>query len=398
MLVLTSSSFLLILAAHVSSVKAHSFLARRAGPQARNSQPEALPGARKAAPLLARGRGDEGVTSSFLDTAVQRGGGNQLPRSGSKPKITDPATHCPGKDDWAVYDARGSFLQDDVKDGWGVGWKLSNNGKGAGNWGVASQFTMNIVGGFVEFIGADISKVADGANSNFYITSPPNLFKEKPAYEGKANTCDSGGGKPESCMELDIFESDGGCGFSSTTHDPDGNNAGPCKGGGYACQLGWFAPKGKFDMRLEIDDDGCATYYVDTRDGKGMRQIMDKKKMDCPGTKEHLEKSGAMVRSTQWTGWTYMKEHPEFTPSCAPFIQAYNALPQGSEMSIDGARFKGEVVQGKEPKKCPPPPATTAPPADANAAEPPLPPPLPPPPGDGEVKAHPQHEDKSCCL
>eukprot|EP00392_Amoebophrya_sp_AT5.2_P009907 g9938.t1 len=259
---------------------------------------------------------------------------------------------------------------------------------------------MNIVGGFVEFIGADISKMANGANANFYITSPPDLFKMKPQYQGKVNTCDSGGPPNEPCMELDIFESDGGCGFASTTHDPDGKNTGPCLSGGHACQFGWFAPKGKFDMRLEIDDHGCATYYVDTLDGKGMRQIMDKKKMDCKGTKETLEQNGAMVRSTQWTGWTYMKEHPEFTPSCAPFIPAYNALPQGSEMSIDGVRFKGEVVQGnKELKKCPPPPATTAPPTeavgagDANAAEPPP----PAPPVVGEVKAHASPEDKSCC-
>ncbi|CAD7949891.1 unnamed protein product [Amoebophrya sp. A120] len=264
-------------------------------------------------------------------------------QTGELHQPSDLVDYCPTEKDWNFYRPQGhSFLP--AQNGWGVGYRMFNDEPGADSFGIVSKFTIDVVGGYVEALQMDVSQVEDGINANFYTTSPEDIFRDPGEWEGKINACDSGGAQ-EPCMELDLVETTGGCGFCATWHDPDGKNGGPCDGGGWRCQNGWSLERKPFDVKMTIDNDGCGNYW---KDGQ---VILDKKVMDCTGTKNIVQTRGILIRSTQWAGWTYMDQHPEWTPQC-PGTKTGGGPASGTGFSVAGVRFRGKLVQGEEPTRC----------------------------------------------
>merc|ERR1719329_170117 len=90
--------------------------------------------------------------------------------------------------------------------------RLAVNGGG----GVTGKTSFNLLGGYVEF-DVDNSGSKWGVNNNFYTISPDH------AYTNRNDYCDGQGPDASSplgiyCMEMDIYEANGGQNLATTWH------------------------------------------------------------------------------------------------------------------------------------------------------------------------------------
>merc|ERR1712050_236316 len=163
-------------------------------------------------------------------------------------------------------------------------------------------------GGFVEF-DMDLGGAHGGVNNNFYIKFPSSV----------GNYCDSGG--TGGCAELDFVENNGNCVGATTFHtDPGGGDKG---GTQYTGNIG-----NNFHVRAEWDQSGntlSVTVNGHHYSGKGMG--------------DQLKKHGAVLYSSQWTGWV-------------PGHCGGDGNLGASTFSVSNLKITGTVVQGPEPRRC----------------------------------------------
>eukprot|EP00936_MAST-01D_sp_MAST-1D-sp1_P000657 g657.t1 len=199
------------------------------------------------------------------------------------------------------------------------GWKIKGGGR------VRSAAAFNLLGGYIEF-DMDVHDAKTGVNNNFYLTSPDkNKF---PKY------CDIQG--HPGCMEMDICENNGHCVMQTTYHTHGSIGKGNCDRGG--CYAHKSIKSKHFHMRAAFGTDGKMTVTMDgdTIDGYHPSPNSDAKDY----VKETMAKSGAMIHSSQWTGW----------------VPGGNCGSSGSlndaTFFVENVRVLGTVVQGDEPTKC----------------------------------------------
>jgi hypothetical protein len=159
----------------------------------------------------------------------------------------------------------------------------------------------------------DLSNAHGGVNTNLYIT-----FPHKPNC-GLDCYCDSGatGG----CAEMDFTENNGNCFAATTWHaDANGNDHGGFGGnGGITSQI---------HVRAEWNHDGSS---VDIK--------VNDNAHSGPGLGSQLAAYGAVLYSSQWTGWV-------------PGNCAGDGNLQGSSFSVKNLKIYGKVKQGPQPKIC----------------------------------------------
>lgn len=223
------------------------------------------------------------------------------------------ATYCPNpaSDFVADYVAGGGSLQ------WSSsGWTIHGGAR------ASSKASFNLAGGFMEF-DMDVSGAHGGVNNNAYITFPSRV----------GSYCDSGG--TGGCAELDFAENNGNCASSSTFHtDPSG--------GDHDGKQSVFPIGNHIHVRASWDQAGN-TLDIDVNGhhwtGNGMP--------------DQLREHGAVLYSSQWTGWV-------------PGQCGGDGNLAASTFSVSNLKIQGTVVQGPEPTKCvpaptPPTPAPTVP-------------------------------------
>jgi len=155
----------------------------------------------------------------------------------------------------------------------------------------------------------ELSGAHGNVNNNVYVTFPRSV----------GNYCDSGG--TGGCAELDFAENNGNCMSATTYHtDPSG---GDHDGTQYTGGIG-----NNVHVRAEWDASGN-TLGVTVNDhhysGNGMAN--------------QLRQQGAVLYSSQWTGWV--------PGSCGG-----DGNLGASSFSVSNLKIQGSVVQGPEPRKC----------------------------------------------
>lgn len=213
---------------------------------------------------------------------------------------------------------------------------------------MSSKASYDLRGGFVDF-DMDLTNAHGGVNNNLYIT-----FPHKPNC-GSSCYCDSGpaGG----CSELDFIENNGNCFAQTTFHtDPWGNEK-----GGHNIGTGGIGP------HVHVHASWSA-------DGNSLTVDINGRKTSGEGLGEQLAQWGAVLYSSQWTGWV--------PGSCSG-----DGNLDGSSFSVSNMKIHGLVKQGPEPALCEPgPKPSPSPPGPSPPA--PLPPPGPSPSCKTPVECH----------
>jgi len=228
------------------------------------------------------------------------------------PLVPAPAPTPPGLKQYCPDPAKD--FQIEVKDNansvvWsGSGWTMRGSGR------VSSRASFDLRGGSVEF-DMDLSGAQGGVNTNLYVT-----FPHKPNC-GIDCYCDSGptGG----CAELDFTENNGHCWQATTWHaDPSGNFKAGTGGNGPITE--------KVHVKAEF-----------TADGATLNVNVNGKHYDGPGVASEHEAWGAVIYSSQWTGWV-----PGSCPGSGNL--------QASSFTVSNLRVVGKLKQGPAPTECSP--------------------------------------------
>lgn len=155
----------------------------------------------------------------------------------------------------------------------------------------------------------ELSGAHGGVNNNVYVTFPSVV----------GHYCDSGG--TGGCAELDFAENNGNCESATTFHtDPSGGDK---DGTQYTGAIGKSV-----HVRAEWDQGGdtlSVTVNGNHYSGKGMG--------------DQLKQHGAVLYSSQWTGWV-------------PGNCGGDGNLGASSFSVSNLKIQGTVVQGPEPKRC----------------------------------------------
>jgi hypothetical protein len=208
------------------------------------------------------------------------------------------------------------------------GWKIHGGGA------AATKSTFNLLGGYVEF-DIDVTAVHTGVNANIYTISPTiNGYSFNQTYY-----CDGAKTGSSWCVEADWVESNGNCGGATTLHTVDGTGTNGCTSWG--CSSSYhYSGRTSYHVRAEYAVDGKMTVI---HDGK---TISPSNYNPIPGTndwnalKNHYQTRGAVIYSSQWTGWVPVTD-------CGTIGDLTT-----STFSISNLKIYGSVVQGSAPHKC----------------------------------------------
>jgi len=170
----------------------------------------------------------------------------------------------------------------------------------------------------------DLGGAHGGVNNNLYITYPGG-----DGNPGISNYCDSGGGAGiRGCAEMDWTENNGNCFQATTWHD----DAGGGDHGGYG---------GSGGISGNID---CSVKYSD--DGSNVNIQIGGNHYDGNGQTGEMKSKGAVIYSSQWTGWV--------PGDCG------GGDRDSSVYKVSNVKITAKVVSGPEPRRCHPlPPAPT---------------------------------------
>lgn len=240
------------------------------------------------------------------------------PSSTQPPTSSSPTLpiYCPQREDLMGYQ---TFDQ---------GWRFDGSG------GAGTKAAFNLIGGSIEY-DVDVSGVNAGVNVNVYSISPA-WFPES-GYS-REYYCDAQRSGDSWCVENDFLEANGKCGGATTLHTIRGPGEG-CTAWG--CNFDYTFGKTSFSMRVEFDEQGRMTTFVD-----GVRyefsDLRGQKPSDWEMVRETYSTRGAVIYSSQWSGWV-----PTFG-SC----QSRNGNTQGSRYEVSNLRIQGSVVRGPIPSLC----------------------------------------------
>jgi len=231
----------------------------------------------------------------------------------------DLSLYCPSANDLTVaYGSPNLFDQ---------GWSISGGG------GVATKSAFNLLGGYVEY-DIDISGVPTGVNANIYTVSPRiggDGFRQD-------NYCDGAASGDKFCLEVDWIESNGNCGGATTLHTIEGPGNG-CTAWG--CSNTYhYNGRTSFHMRIDYGYDG---QWTTTRDGQEIGPYSfspSPQGSDWGILKGFYESKGAVIYSSQWTGWVPVSD-------CGTWGDLGSAY-----FSIKNLKVYGSVVQGPTPRGC----------------------------------------------
>ena len=246
-----------------------------------------------------------------------QGGGSGGSGSGGKAAHTK---FCPAAEDIAV--AYGNAKPKDR------GWSVASGG------GAATKAAFDLLGGWVEF-DIDVSNVKEGVNANIYTISPD--FGSAPYDNSKQ--CD-GSGTRAWCPEVDWLESNGNCGAATTLHTRNYRGGG-CDYGGCQTEFGYNGNT-RIHMRVEYGVDGS---WTTIKDGQKITNLNPSPEAsDWAVIKDYYSNKGAVIISTQWTGWVPC---PGGCSQCG----AWGDLG-GSSFSVSNLVVYGTVKQGPSPRQC----------------------------------------------
>lgn len=270
--------------------------------------------------------------------------------------------YCPTKDDLTIAYCDGGNKQHPImecpqlNDG---GWYIEGGG------GVATKSSFNLNGGYVEY-DIDFDNVDNGVNANIYSISPDFSGQH---FDKTRDYCDGAARGRDWCMEMDWIETNGHCGGAATIHTIEGPGSDGCTGWG--CRNSYhyneFGGQSKFAMRVEYDWNGEWHITMNGQPLGAMDPYPDGRAWGV--TKWFHEQKGAVIYSSQWTGWVPVSD-------CGGSGNLY-----GSSFTVSNLKISGTVVQGPEPTKCggngPSPAPGPAPPPHPAPAPPPAPAPTP---------------------
>jgi len=207
-------------------------------------------------------------------------------------------------------------------------WSLTGNAR------ISSKTSWNLLGGFVEF---DMNNTGVEAeiNAALYLSSPaqPNC--------GLMCYCDINSGP---CMEMDIVENNGNCLSATTIHTWYSWDGGCDRGG---CQAKMHS-SGKRQFKAAFSSSGRMTVTIGGQANDGYSPYPDSGSDQF--VQETMQSIGAVLISTQWTGW----------------VPGDNECPSGgsldgSTFTVNNVRVYGTVMQGPTPPLCGDPGPTPTP-------------------------------------
>lgn len=253
------------------------------------------------------------------------GSGPNPPSPNPNPPSPGPApgqdVFCPSANDLTV-----AYGKPDIQNqGWGI------NGGGA----AATKSSFNLNGGYVEY-DIDFSGVPTGVNANIYTISPKGLGSS--GYNNDANYCDGADNDKPWCLEVDWIESNGNCGGATTLHTVQGPGSNGCTSWG--CRQSYhYNGKTSFHMRIEYGQDGS---WTTLRDGQNIGALSPSPSgSDWEVIKNFHESYGAVIYSSQWTGWVPVDD-------CGTNPGDLNS----ARFRVSNLKIAGSVVQGPIPTKC----------------------------------------------
>lgn len=246
-----------------------------------------------------------------------------------EPSITySLPVYCPIASDFIIaYSTPGSSTQL-----MNQGWKI------IGGAGVATKSAFNLLGGSVEY-DVDFTQTQYGVNANIYTISP--LISNDGFVQ--ANYCDGQKTGADWCMELDFLEVNGFCCSATTLHTFAGPGNDQCSAWG--CNIVQdFNGRTSFHMKVYFDLDGQMTATRDGQDINNNNLHPTPKLNDWAVIKSSLETRGAIIYSSQWSGWQ---------PTCnSPCNNSQNGNLAQSSYSINNIKITGSVVAGPIPAAC----------------------------------------------
>jgi hypothetical protein len=208
------------------------------------------------------------------------------------------------------------------------GWNIQGGGASA------TKASFNLINGFVEY-DVDFSSTNVGVNANIYTISPMSF----PSNGFNQNYyCDGAKTGSSWCTEVDWIETNGNCGGASTLHTVEGTGNNGCTAWG--CQSTYYySGKSSFHMRVEFASDGT---WVAFRDGVAIAPLTPTPSSnDWNVLKTALSTSGAVIYSSQWTGWVPAS-------SCGTAAGDLST----SSFSVSNLQIYGAVMQGPTPTRC----------------------------------------------
>jgi len=227
------------------------------------------------------------------------------------------------------------------------GWEIT------GGTRVSTKTSFNLLGGFIEF-DMNTRRANGGVNNNIYTISPDRDMV------GSTTYCDIQGDpkKDKFCMELDILENNGNCGYSSTWHTTIGWDHHHCDQGGCA-NVGYLPQDGEtFHVKSTYREDG---FWLVTMNGKPLHpnnyEANVLSKWDYDFVKKNMNDVGAAIVSSQWEGWVPWDPSQEKDSKCqtsADKLPNAKQLLDSSVFAISNLKVYGKVSHGPEPTKCPP--------------------------------------------
>lgn len=203
---------------------------------------------------------------------------------------------------------------------------------------VSSKASFDFSGGGMTW-GMDLIGAHGSVNNNLYITYPGG-----DGNPGISNYCDSGGSAGiRGCAEMDWTENNGNCWQATTWHDDTGGG----DHGGYGGQGG---------ISGNID---CSVQYSD--DGSSVNINIGGNHYDGNGQTGEMKSKGAVIYSSQWTGWV--------PGDCG------GGDRDSSVYKMNNMKITAKVVSGPEPRRChplppsPPPPPSPSPSSSCTGAD-----------------------------
>jgi hypothetical protein len=225
--------------------------------------------------------------------------------------------YCPDENSWIGIGGSTTWN--------GAGWTVNGGG------GVTSKTSFNLLGGYVEF-DVDNGGSKWGVNNNFYTISPDHPYTNRNDY------CDGQGPDASSplgiyCMEMDIYEANGGQNLATTWHTWFNHDGGCDQGGcGAGMDIG-----GQFHVKAEFGSDGWMHTYFNGNEIGGFNPYPSDNARDS--VRDTMNSRGVVFSSSQWTGWV-------------PGPGNVNGDLDNSQFSIRNVRVSGTVVMGPQPSKC----------------------------------------------
>lgn len=230
-------------------------------------------------------------------------------------------SYCPSVNDLIV-----AYGNANLYDG---GWHIQGGGA------AATKASFNLLNGYVEY-DVDFSSTNTGVNANIYTISPKYIPSSG---FNQNNYCDGAKSDSNWCTEVDWIETNGNCGGATTLHTREGTGNDGCTAWGCKAEY-YYNGRPSFHMRVEFKNDGSWTTIHDDKIINQYDLNPTPQSYDLKVLSEAYKSSGAVIYSSQWTGWVPLE-------SCG----TYGNL-DSSYFSIRNLKITGTVVQGPIPRLC----------------------------------------------